>query len=132
LVGKLVDKLGGDTNRDGVSRFALIEITDDGIVQIQTAFDDNVSSGYVKDGARIDTVKVMKVVHDVVGSYSELDLVGTFALQDQLGNSSEEVVVRQYYPKDLLDQINYDNFDFHNAWKISPIPGYVHPAFQGE
>jgi hypothetical protein len=54
---------------------------------------------------------------------------GTFPLVDQLGNSSEERVVLATYPAELVGAINFEGFDFKNAFELTDDV-FVHPAFQ--
>jgi hypothetical protein len=48
---------------------------------------------------------------------------------DQLGNISEARVALARYPKSLIDQINFENFDFKEVYEITSEPAYIHPAF---
>lgn len=62
--------------------------------------------------------------------YTEVALEGTYALVDQLGNASEERVVFARYPADIVNRINFDNFDFTNVFEVAEGDPFIHPAFR--
>lgn len=126
-IAQAVDDALGDSNRD-VDRLAPITLVD-GHVSIRWAINDNLTEGLIKDGARIDAVEILQALHDTGIAYATVTLEGTFPLVDQLGNSSEERVVLVTYPAELVDQINFEGFDFKNAFEITDDV-FVHPAFQ--
>jgi len=49
-------------------------------------------------------------------------------LIDNLGNTSEEIVVWATYPADTVSKINWDNFLFKNVYDIASSHKF-HPAF---
>lgn len=129
LVDVVNDALGG-SNRDA-DRVHEITVNDDGSITISWAINENITEGLTKDTGRLETVDILRAVHDSdVDDYTILVLHGTYSLVDQLGNTSEDEVFSAIYEHETVDAINYDNFDFKQAWDpgvaFSP---FIHPAF---
>jgi hypothetical protein len=88
--------------------------------------------GTTKDGARIDTVDILKYAQAAYPNLAEVDVDALSDMVDIYGRTSvDQVVVTLTYSRATLDKINWDNFHFENIWNI-PIAdsAYVHPAFQ--
>jgi hypothetical protein len=117
----------GSSNRD-VTRVSEARVFA-GRVSVVWAINDNLSEGLVKDTARLEATEILEAIQGSGITYDEVSIEGTFSLVDQLGNESEEVVVRGTWERSLIDQINFENFAFKNVFEIAG-EAYVHPAFQ--
>ncbi|MDZ7733974.1 MAG: hypothetical protein U5R31_13700 [Acidimicrobiia bacterium] len=117
----------GDSNRD-VERFSVTIDEASGSIVVTWAIDENLTEGLTKDTARREGRDILKAIRDSDAEYEIVTLEGTFSLVDQLGNAEEERVVFARYPRDLIEDINFENFDFKNTFEI--VDGaFIHPAF---
>lgn len=118
----------GEGNRD-VPRVAQVSNVE-GTVEIRWAINDNLTEGFTKDGARRDGVDILTAVRASGIDATTVRLVGTFSLQDQFGNVSEDEVVRATYTTATLERFNFENFDAKQAYEPSVADEvWVHPAF---
>lgn len=118
----------GKSNRDSVKR---VEVKSaDPEVVVKWAINENVTDGLTKNQARRETVQILKVIRDFKRvDWTNVTLVGTYSLVDKLGNASEDRVFLGNYSRATVDSINFDGFDFKNAWEIAEAPRSVHPSF---
>lgn len=122
-----VEGVLGGSNRDVTRVSEAREFS--GQVTVVWAINDNLSEGLVKDTARLESTEILEAIQDSGIAYDVVSIEGTFSLVNQLGNESEEVVVSGTWEKSLVDQINFENFDFKNIFELGD-EAYVHPAFQ--
>lgn len=118
----------GETNRD-VDRISSFEAEEGGRVSIEWAIDENLTEGLTKDTARSEGVDILEAVKESGFDYRIVEINGTYPLVDQLGNETEERVIRAQYSRKLINQINFENFDFKNVYELDDST-YVHPAFR--
>jgi hypothetical protein len=93
------------------------------------AIHDNFTEGLIKDGARFDTIDILKYAKATYPNASQVTVQGSFPMKDAYGNTSTDVVVNLTYLRSTLDQINFDGVDKDKIWEISDS-GSVAPAFQ--
>ena len=101
------------------------------VVTARYKIGENLTEGLTKDGARIETVDILKYIKAAYPNLTEVHVAATADMVDRYGNTKEDQVATLVYSRATLDKINWDNFDFKNIWNI-PIAdsAYVHPAFQ--
>jgi hypothetical protein len=87
------------------------------------------TEGLTKDGAGLDVVDILHAVADTGVPVKVVNVEGTFPLIDQLGNESEEVVVRAQYKGKVVRAINFDNFLTDDVYDVA-AGVLIHPAFQ--
>jgi hypothetical protein len=102
---------------------------DGDIVTANFKIGENLTNGLTKDGARIDTMKILKYVHAAYPNLAEVHVNGSADMVDKYGNSKDEQVVTLTYTRATLNKINWDGVDFHDMWNIADS-AEVHPAFQ--
>lgn len=117
----------GSSNRDA-TRVSDARLLNDQIT-IRWAINDNLSEGFVKDTARLEATEILEAIAGLDVDYDVALLEGTFPLVDQLGNESEELVVSGSWDSSLIDQINFENFNFKSVFDIAEDV-FIHPAFQ--
>ena len=118
----------GSSNRD-VERISEFDARQGGVVFVEWAIDENLTEGLTKDTARLEATDILEAVQGSSFTYRRVALSGTFTLVDQLGNESEDEVVRGNFSRQLINKINFENFDFKNVFEIADS-AYIHPAFQ--
>lgn len=131
VLRKAIDKSLSDGNRGkGVERLGAVNFTPGGDIEVHWAINEGFTDGLTKDRARRDAVEILEGVRKSgVTDYDTLTIIGTYALVDQLGNSSEDLAVRALYDKATVDAINFDGFDFKNAFEVAE-GAMIHPAFR--
>lgn len=110
-------ELGG-SNR-GVADRVLVTTLEDALI-IQWAINDNLSTGWIFDGAQIDAAAILEIVRNASIEYQELVLSGTFSLVDALGNAAEDDIIIATYSKDTIEQINFEGFNHNNVF-LQPV-----------
>jgi hypothetical protein len=101
------------------------------IVTAKFKISEDFTEGMAKDGARIDTMNILKYVQAAYPNLAEVHVDASADMVDIYGRSSVEQVVTLVYSRATLDKIDWDNFSFKNIWNY-PIVDYadVHKAFQ--
>jgi hypothetical protein len=100
------------------------------VVTARYKISENLTKGLTKDGARIDTVDILKYITAAYPDLTEVQVDATADMVDQYGRTSEDQVVALVYSRASLDKINWDNFDFKNIWNYPIVESAdVHPAF---
>ena len=129
-VEKAVRKaLGNDVNRDDVKRVQTVEYSDlTEVLDVKFAINDNVTEKLTKASAKLDITDVLKAVQNSGVKVQFMNVEGTFALVDNLGNESEETVVRTSYQGNVVQKINFKNFLHKNVYEIADDVD-IHPAF---
>jgi hypothetical protein len=90
---------------------------------------DNFTAGLIKDGARFDTIDILKYAKATYPDAASVNVQGKFPMKDQYGNTKTDTVINLTYLKSTLDQINFDGVDKDKIWEIADS-GIVYPAFQ--
>jgi hypothetical protein len=122
-----VKKRLGKLNRDDATRVSSATLAD-GVASVKIAFNDNLTENLIRVGAASDVLDVVEAAKKVEGLQT-LQVIGTFPLQDQLGNAVEEEVVNLTYSADVVKAINVDSIPRENVWQVADIDSYVHPTF---
>lgn len=99
------------------------------VVTARYKISENLTKGLTKDGARMDTVDILKYVKAAYPNVSEVHVFATADMVDQYGNTSDDQVVTLTYSRATLDKINFANVLPQNIWNIAD-DSWVHPAFQ--
>jgi hypothetical protein len=99
------------------------------VVTARYKISDNFTEGLTKDGARINTVDILKYIKAAYPDLTEVHVFGTANMVDQYGNTSDDQVVTLTYSRATMDKINFNNVSFKNIWNIAD-DSWVHPAFQ--
>jgi hypothetical protein len=103
---------------------------DGDIVTARYKISENLTAGLTKDGARIDTVSILKYAQAAYPNLAEVDVDASADMVDTYGNTKYEQVATLIYTRATLDKINWENFDFKNVWNVPiALPVYIHPAF---
>lgn len=90
---------------------------------------DSLTEGLIKDGARFDTIDILKYAKATYPNAASVNVKGRFPMKDAYGNTSTDIVINLYYSKSTIDQINFDGVDKDKIWEIRDS-GFVAPAFQ--
>ncbi|MHC4122479.1 MAG: hypothetical protein ACYSSI_02810 [Planctomycetota bacterium] len=122
-----VQKVLGKSNRGKVKLYKVEGIGNN--IKVNFSIDDNLSNGWIKDGAKTDIIKILKAVQSSGYDYNEVTIFGTFALTDKFGNSEESVVVKASYIHSTINKINWPNFLYDNVYDIADYV-WLHPAFR--
>jgi hypothetical protein len=90
---------------------------------------DNFTNGMIKDGARFDTIDILKYAKATYPDAASVNVQGKFPMKDAYGNTTTDTVINLTYLKSTLDQINFDGVDKDKIWELRDS-GIVYPAFQ--
>jgi hypothetical protein len=99
------------------------------IVTAKFKIRENLTEGLTKDGARIDTMSILKYAQAEYPNLAEVTVYGSADMTDKYGNSKDEQVVTLVYTRATLDKIHWGGMDFKDIWNIADSR-MVHPAFQ--
>lgn len=109
----------GDKNdfnkKDAVDKVELVNDT----AFIRVYGKDNVSNKLIKSGMYMDITDVLKKIEysDDLPSKVAFDII--FPLQDKLGNTKDEPVMRVVISSDTIHKINFKNFNYDNIPDIA-------------
>jgi Protein of unknown function (DUF2510) len=109
--------------------FTTAQGADGDVVTVRFAIKDNLTKGFIKDGARFDTIEILKYAQATYPNASQVNVQGTFPMKDQYGNTSTDVVINITYLRSTLDKINFDGVSKDQIWEIRDF-GFIAPAFQ--
>jgi hypothetical protein len=109
--------------------FTTTQGPDGDVVTARFAIKDNLTKGFIKDGARFDTIEILKYAQAMYPNASQVNVQGTFPMKDQYGNTSTDVVINITYLRSTLDKINFDGVSKDQIWEIRDF-GFIAPAFQ--
>ena len=118
----------GPPKPDGVT-FTTAPGPDGDVVNARFAIRDNYTEGLIKDGARLDTIKILKYARATYPAASAVNVQGTFPMTDPYGNTATHVAIDLTYSKATLDKINFDGVTKNSIWEIRDS-GTVLPAFE--
>lgn len=105
-----------------------------GVISVQWAIDSGWNDDSTFRGARMDAAAILQAIHESGEDFDILNLVGTYSLQDQFGNVTEDPVVWLTYTPETLERINWADSDFANnslyrtVYEIADT-SKTHPAF---
>lgn len=129
LRGNITDALG-EGNREDVDRLGEVSKTD-GVIVVKWAIDDNLTENMIKTGVRMDVQDILKAVKDTSDvPYKEVMVVGSFSMQDEYGNVSEDPVLRLGFSRSVISKIDFDNVDPDNLPGLADGVAFVHPEFR--
>ncbi|OBB94969.1 DUF2510 domain-containing protein [Mycobacterium sp. 852002-40037_SCH5390672] len=118
----------GPKKPDGVT-FTTGAGPDGDVVNARFAIRDNYTEAMIKDGARLDTIAILKYARATYPAASAVNVQGTFPMTDPYGNTSTQVAIDLTYSRATLDKINFDGVSKSSIWEIRDS-GSVLPAFQ--
>jgi hypothetical protein len=118
----------GPPKPDGVT-FSTAPGPDGDVVNARFAIRDNYTEGMIKDGARLDTINILRYARATYPAASAVNVQGTFPMTDPYGNTATHVAIDLTYTKATLDKINFDGVTKNSIWEIRDS-GTVLPAFE--
>jgi len=118
----------GPKKPDGVTFTVAPGPTGD-VVDARFAIRDNYTEQMIRDGARLDTIDILKYARATYPNASAVNVQGTFPMTDPYGNTSTRVAVDLTYSRATLDKINFDGITKTSIWEIRDS-GTILPAFQ--
>lgn len=127
---KKVRKDLGKLNRKDAKRVSSVSYTG-GVAKVDLAFNDNLTENLIKVGAAGDVLDVIAAAKKLPG-LKTLQVVGTFPLQNKLGQAAEERVVDVTYSAKTVQAIQVDSIERDNVFIVADVDAYIHPAFQQE
>ena len=99
------------------------------MVDARFAIRDNYTEQLIRDGARLDTIDILKYARATYPDASAVNVQGSFPMTDPYGNTSTQVAIDLTYSRATLDKINFDGISKTSIWEIRDS-GFVLPAFQ--
>jgi hypothetical protein len=118
----------GPKKPDGVT-FTVAPGPNGGVVDARFAIRDNYTERMIKDGARSDTIDILKYAKATYPDASAVNIQGTFPMTDPYGNTSTQVAIDLTYSRETLNKINFDGVTKKSIWEIRDS-GTVLPAFE--
>jgi hypothetical protein len=118
----------GPKKPDGVT-FAAAPGSNGDVVNARFAIRDNYTETMIKDGARLDTIDILKYARATYPDASAVNVQGTFPMTDPYGNTSTHVAIDLTYSRATLNKINFDGVTKNSIWEIRDS-GSILPAFQ--
>lgn len=118
----------GPKKPDGVT-FTVAPGPNGGVVDARFAIRDNYTERMIKDGARSDTIDILKYAKATYPDASAVNVQGTFPMTDPYGNTSTQVAIDLTYSRETLNKINFDGVTKKSIWEIRDS-GTVLPAFE--
>lgn len=118
----------GPPKPDGVI-FSTAPGPDGDVVNARFAIRDNYTEKLIKDGARLDTINILRYARATYPAASAVNVQGTFPMTDPYGNTATHVAIDLTYSKATLDKINFDGVTKNSIWEIRDS-GTVLPAFE--
>jgi cytoskeletal protein RodZ len=88
---------------------------------------DNFTSGMIRSGAQFDTIDILKAVKAHVKTYNRVFVQGSFAMQNDYGETAVKTILNAGYEKATVDRIQLDNVDYKKIWDLKDS-GMVHSA----
>ncbi|OBH79413.1 hypothetical protein A5682_17140 [Mycobacterium mantenii] len=118
----------GPKKPDGVT-FTTAPGPNGDVVDARFAIRDNYTEQLIRDGARLDTIGILKYARATYPDAAAVNVQGTFPMTDPYGNTSTQVAIDLTYSRATLDKINFDGISKASIWEIRDS-GNVLPAFQ--
>jgi len=98
-------------------------------VVVHFTINDNLTVNMTKGGAKNSAESILKAVQNSGYDYSTITMLGTYPLQDKLGNSTETGVLQATYSRGIVSRINWQGFLYDNVYEIADEV-WLHPAFK--
>lgn len=121
------DKLGKG-NRSGIPRVTTATFNN-GKAEVRFAINDNLTNGLIKSGANADGLAIIAIAKTLPG-LTELSITGTFSMKNNLGEVSEQEVLRGVYSSDVVSRINPETIDRAKVFQVADVSSFTHPAFR--
>lgn len=118
----------GPKKPDGVT-FATAPGPNGDVVNARFAIRDNYTEQMIKDGARLDTIDILRYARANYPDASAVNVQGTFPMTDPYGNTSTQVAIDLTYSRATLSKINFDGVTKNSIWEIRDS-GTILQAFQ--
>ncbi|OBG50032.1 MULTISPECIES: DUF2510 domain-containing protein [unclassified Mycobacterium] len=118
----------GPKKPDGVT-FTTTPGPDGDVVDARFAIRDNYTEQMIKDGARTDTIDILRYARATYPDASAVNVQGTFPMTDPYGNTATHVAIDLTYSRATLNKINFDGITKASIWEIRDS-GTILPAFQ--
>jgi hypothetical protein len=118
----------GPKKPDGVT-FATAQGPNGDVVNAHFAIRDNYSEKLIKDGARLDTIDILKYARVTYPDASAVNVQGTFPMTDPYGNTATHVAIDLTYSRETLNKINFEGVSKSSIWEIRDS-GTVLQAFE--
>ncbi|MEB4212346.1 DUF2510 domain-containing protein [Mycobacterium sp. 94-17] len=118
----------GPKKPDGVT-FTVTAGPNGDVVNARFAIRDNYTEQMIKDGARTDTIDILRYAKATYPDAAAVNVQGTFPMTDPYGNTSTQVAIDLMYSRETLNKINFDGVTGKSIWEIRDS-GTVLPAFQ--
>lgn len=118
----------GPKKPDGVT-FTTTSGPNGEVVDARFAIRDNYTEQMIKDGARTDTIDILRYARATYPDAAAVNVQGTFPMTDPYGNTATHVAIDLTYSRATLDKINFDGITKASIWEIRDS-GTVLPAFQ--
>ncbi|BBY20767.1 DUF2510 domain-containing protein [Mycobacterium stomatepiae] len=113
---------------DGMT-FASVPGPNGEVINARFAIRDNYTETMIKDGARHDTIDILRYAKATYPDASAVNVQGTFPMTDPYGNTSTQVAIDLTYSRETLNKINFDGVSKKSIWEIRDS-GSVLPAFE--
>lgn len=118
----------GPMKPDGVT-FTTAPGPNGDVVNARFAIRDNYTEQMIRDGARLETIDILKYARATYPDASAVNVQGTFPMTDPYGNTATHVAIDLTYSRATLDKINFDGITKASIWEIRDS-GTILPAFQ--
>jgi Protein of unknown function (DUF2510) len=118
----------GPKKPDGVA-FATSPGPSGDVINARFAIRDNYTETMIKDGARHDTIDILRYARATYPDAAAVNVQGTFPMTDPYGNTATQVVIDLTYSRATLNKINFDGVSKTSIWEIRDS-GSVLPAFE--
>lgn len=121
----------GTCNREGLEKVFDIDFVNAGYgysIDIHFSIDDNLSEGWIVDGARMDIRDTMEALYTCGMDIQWVDMYGSFSMMDSYGNAKEMEVMHVRLGKDTASKINWGNMTSGGLFNILDFND-THPAF---
>jgi hypothetical protein len=124
----------GSSNRDQGSRPSQWSTNGRQIV-VTWPINDNLTDGMIKDGARLDTFKILKTIRNHPDwqkrKYVDVVVRGTYSMQNTYGEVREAEVIEAFFSRATINRIQFDNILFKGIFDLAdPLSVTIHPEFQ--
>ncbi|RJN32931.1 PASTA domain-containing protein [Nesterenkonia natronophila] len=126
------EELAQEEAEEEQSDFTITQEGGDGWSETTVEFDiaDNFTMNMIRNGARRDTLEAIEEALEEHPDSTRIVIEGSFPMTDQYGNTEDSVILRVFYDRETVDQINFDNVMVRDTiWEIRD-GGMIHPELQ--